>query len=237
MLTHKPLIIGHRGSYPENRIAGFKNSIKHGCRMIECDVRLTKDIVPVLLHDKSINRVCPGHYGYIHDISSNELEKYKIPTFDCFAQWTIENDINIAIELKDLGNNKTNNILSDKVVEIISKYDIIDRSYIISFNKDIIKYTKESYPFITTSIIFPYSFRKCFQLCDIYKSDHLWMHHERINKYLVEKAKQYNKKIYAWTVNDIYCMEKLCKLGVDGIVTDTPYILNSLLKSEEILKV
>lgn len=229
-----PKIIAHRGSYPENRIAGFKNSVKQGCNMIECDIRLTKNNIPVVLHDKSINRVCPGNYGYIHDILCIELEKYKIPTFDSLAKWTTEHNINIAIELKDLGNNKLNTILADKVVDIISKYNIIEKSYIISFNKDLIKYTKESYPFITTSIIFPFSFKNAFQLCDIYKSDHLWMHHKRINKYIVEKARQYHRKIYAWTVNDISHMERLSKLGVDGIVTDNPGVLSALLKSEEI---
>lgn len=237
LLQQIPKIIAHRGSQPENRISGFINGIKQGCHMVECDVRLNRDAVPFVLHDKTINRVCQGYNGSIENLSLDDLSKYDIPSFNCLAKLIREYNITIAVELKDLGSIRKNTILADKVIDIISEHNIIDKSYIISFNKELIKYTKEAYPIITTAIILPIFFKSPFQLCDTYKSDHLWMYHRIISKYLVEKARNYHKKIYAWTVNDVYQMERLCKLGVDGIVTDYPGVLNSLLKSDELLKI
>jgi glycerophosphoryl diester phosphodiesterase len=47
----------------------------------------------------------------------------------------------------------------------------------------------------------------------------------------VQKAKQKGKKIFVWTVNYPAEMKKLIDLGVDGIITDVPDILKSVLES------
>jgi len=52
-------VIAHRGwptRYPENSLAGFSAAIDHGARILECDVQLTADRVPVLIHDATLDR-------------------------------------------------------------------------------------------------------------------------------------------------------------------------------------
>src|SRR5215203_4591210 len=54
-----PLIIAHRGASavaPENTMAAFREAIADGADGIEFDVRLTKDLVPVVIHDNSLRR-------------------------------------------------------------------------------------------------------------------------------------------------------------------------------------
>ena len=57
--------INHRGWYecPEDTITAYKQSALHGFDYVECDVRLTSDGVPVLLHDASINRTARNADG------------------------------------------------------------------------------------------------------------------------------------------------------------------------------
>lgn len=58
-----PQWIGHRGAAaraPENTLAGFRRAAADGARWIECDVRLTADGVPVLLHDATLERTTDG---------------------------------------------------------------------------------------------------------------------------------------------------------------------------------
>ena len=53
------MVAGHRGdsaNYPENTMAAFRAAIEAGADMIETDVRLTRDGVPVLIHDKLVDR-------------------------------------------------------------------------------------------------------------------------------------------------------------------------------------
>ena len=54
-----PFWIAHRGAgklAPENTLAAFRLGARHGYRMFECDVKLSADGVPFLLHDDSLTR-------------------------------------------------------------------------------------------------------------------------------------------------------------------------------------
>jgi glycerophosphoryl diester phosphodiesterase len=52
--TKRPLVIAHRGSsgtLPEHTIQAYQRAIEEGADVIECDVTLTQDLVPVCLHE------------------------------------------------------------------------------------------------------------------------------------------------------------------------------------------
>lgn len=54
-----PRLIAHRGGAllaPENTLPAFAEAARRGYRAVECDVALTRDGVPVLLHDRSLKR-------------------------------------------------------------------------------------------------------------------------------------------------------------------------------------
>ena len=58
-----PLWIAHRGAgklAPENTLAAFRLGAAHGYRAFECDVKLSADGVPFLLHDDTLERTSNG---------------------------------------------------------------------------------------------------------------------------------------------------------------------------------
>jgi len=58
-----PRILAHRGGgtlAPENTLAGFRCGLEHGYRAAEFDVMLTRDEVPILMHDPQRGRTLPG---------------------------------------------------------------------------------------------------------------------------------------------------------------------------------
>ena len=58
-----PFWIAHRGAgklAPENTLAAFRLGAAHGWRMFECDVKLSADGVPFLLHDATLERTTNG---------------------------------------------------------------------------------------------------------------------------------------------------------------------------------
>ena len=60
-------VFGHRGfsgEYPENTMLAFQKAVEAGCEGIELDVQLTKDLVPVIMHDEKVDRTTDGN-GYI----------------------------------------------------------------------------------------------------------------------------------------------------------------------------
>ena len=106
--------INHRGyvDAPENTLSAFRLSREMGFSMVECDVSFTKDGVPVLLHDSTINRTSNGK-GNIRDLTLDEVKQYdfgswkdaqyageQIPTFDEFLQLCKQLDIHPYVEIK-----------------------------------------------------------------------------------------------------------------------------------------
>ncbi|WP_338033462.1 glycerophosphodiester phosphodiesterase [Jeotgalibaca caeni] len=110
MVAHR----GSKGTAPENTIAAFKEALRVGSDGIELDVHLSKDGIPVVIHDESINRTTNGK-GYVKDLTVAELQQYdagswfhtrfsgeKIPTLEEVMEVLIEHDFEgmLNIELK-----------------------------------------------------------------------------------------------------------------------------------------
>lgn len=67
--------VAHRGypaRYPENTRLGFEQALAAGARYLEADLQLTADGVPVLFHDRTLDRLC-GRPGVIHRHTLAEL--------------------------------------------------------------------------------------------------------------------------------------------------------------------
>jgi glycerophosphoryl diester phosphodiesterase len=98
-LSHNPItkqldgwLYAHRGLHdnkteaPENSLLAFSRAVEHGYG-IELDVQLTKDLVPIVLHDYNLKRACNIDVK-VADYNYEELQKFrlfnsqeKIPTF------------------------------------------------------------------------------------------------------------------------------------------------------------
>ncbi|WP_257669292.1 glycerophosphodiester phosphodiesterase family protein [Parapedobacter tibetensis] len=97
-----PLVSAHRGGptakFPENAIETFENSLRQHPVIIECDVRVTKDSVLVLMHDETVDRTTTAT-GKVHEYDLVALKKlrlkdpdgqvtaYRIPTLDEALRW------------------------------------------------------------------------------------------------------------------------------------------------------
>ncbi len=73
-------LVAHRGyaaSYPENTELALRAAVEAGARLIEFDVQLTRDGVPVLLHDDNFARTA-GHPAYINEIDFSALTDFDV---------------------------------------------------------------------------------------------------------------------------------------------------------------
>lgn len=76
------MIAAHRGDWyfaPENSIQGFQNCIDMGVDIIEVDVRLSKDGVPVIVHDLTLDRTTNGT-GKVEDWTLDSLKTLYLKT-------------------------------------------------------------------------------------------------------------------------------------------------------------
>src|SRR2546423_441186 len=70
-----PLIIGHRGAAavaPENTLVSFTRAFADGADGIEFDVRLSRDHIPVVIHDATLKRTA-ARAGFVATLTAEEL--------------------------------------------------------------------------------------------------------------------------------------------------------------------
>ena len=70
-----PAVVAHRGASstrPENTLASLEEALRLGARIVEFDVRLTRDGVPVVIHDPAVDRTTDGG-GLVHDLTAAEI--------------------------------------------------------------------------------------------------------------------------------------------------------------------
>ncbi|MFC9329692.1 glycerophosphodiester phosphodiesterase [Kitasatospora sp. NPDC057015] len=76
----QPVVIGHRGapgSAPENTMASFEAALRGGADWLETDVQTTRDGVPVLMHDSSVDRVTDGK-GEVAELTAAQIAGLRV---------------------------------------------------------------------------------------------------------------------------------------------------------------
>jgi glycerophosphoryl diester phosphodiesterase len=110
-----PRWIAHRGAgklAPENTLAAFRVGASHGYRAFECDVKLSADGVPFLLHDETLQRTTNGH-GLAARLSWSELSRFDagswhgrgfagepLPSLETISRYCLGNGFSLNIEIK-----------------------------------------------------------------------------------------------------------------------------------------
>lgn len=147
--------INHRGWYeaPENTLSAYRESYNHGFKYVECDVQFTKDGIPVLLHDDTIDRTSNGSgtlsqmtyeellqydFSYDDNDSSVDFSAYrgeKIPTFVEFIALCKELGLHPYIEIKG----SITEAEAQMLVKIVSDAGMLDNVSWLSFSGDALK--------------------------------------------------------------------------------------------------
>jgi len=99
----RPTFIAHRGyaaSFPENTLIALDAARQAGAQFIEVDIQLSKDLVPVLFHDRDLQRLCQQQ-GVIHDYTFEELKKFNVTDIEKFSDIYADNKITSLQELID----------------------------------------------------------------------------------------------------------------------------------------
>ena len=157
------LLGSHRGDrthYPENTMSAFRYSVELGLDAIETDVRMTKDGQLVLMHDRDVARTTNGK-GNVDELTLDELRRLdagfwkgpehvgqRIPTVEEFLELMAPTGMIVNWELKEypteLGDRAY--ICADKLVALIDKYGMAERSLMNSFSQKMLEYVADKWP-------------------------------------------------------------------------------------------
>jgi glycerophosphoryl diester phosphodiesterase len=149
-----PFVSGHRGGinkgYPENSIEAFANTLRHTPAMFEIDPRLSKDGVPVLMHDATLERTTTGK-GKVGDYTLAELKQLylkdvdgnvtqaRIPTLEEAIRWAKGKTV-LSLDKKDVPFDTTLAIIKRNNAEgyvMVTVHSAKEAVYYHERNKDI----------------------------------------------------------------------------------------------------
>ena len=222
-------IIGHRGAITyahENTLSSVYALKLMNCKWIEADVLLTKDEIPVMFHDKEMNRLTNIH-GSISDYNYRDIKKAilqntisKIPLLKEFVDLCSKLSINIMLELKDYSNDARN--LVRKVVSIIKNYNNID-VVICSYSISVLKYLNIMYPFKNILYIVDKIPDNWYEIIQEYKCSGISINYNYNDLDDIVKCANIIPT-FCFTINDSHKYNNLVNTNVKGIITDKPEI-------------
>ncbi|HOO55984.1 MAG TPA: glycerophosphodiester phosphodiesterase family protein [bacterium] len=237
---YKTRIIAHRGASayaPENTMAAFKAALDLKAEMFELDIHKTLDGKFVVIHDDTTERttgfigaVAFMNYSTIKNLDAGSLfnEKFKgepVPLLKDVLKWA-KGKIQVNIEIKSAGCEKA-------VVAYINKIDMKNDIIVTSFHHEYLKTIKEMDPDIRTGALVK-DITSPSQLDEIIEACHPDAVNPRyilVNKKIVKEAHKRGLAVNPYTVNDAISMKKLISAGVDGIITNYPDVLRTVLEN------
>ncbi|MCF3941703.1 glycerophosphodiester phosphodiesterase [Oceanobacillus sp. APA_J-5(13-2)] len=229
------MIFAHRGASkyaPENTLPAFRLAYQMEADGIETDIQLTKDGIPILIHDEDLRRTTNGR-GHIKDYHLEELKTLdagayfaatfigtRILTLEEFLEWASDKPLHLNLELK---NNKIDyEDIEIKVLDAIRKYQVKQRTTISSFNPESVKRMRQLDH--TLDVAFLRS-GKHPNLADYAKelgASSLHVKHTLLTPSLVKACEAAHLPIRVYTVNRTISIKKCLKLHCSGIITDVP---------------
>lgn len=227
---------GFKSRYPENTMLAFKKAYEEGIDGIEFDVHLTKDNEIVIMHDENTLRTT-GKDAYIKDLTFEELRELnaayyyegldeKVPSLREYFEFIKDKKIITNIELKNSIFRYEN--IEEKVCNLIDEFEIEDYIIISSFNHQSILKVKEIKPslkcaLLTESVLIePWNY--------VSKEGIEYFHPmvQTVSKEDVKKCQDNNVKVNVWFGKEAFDFKEAKDLGVDGLITDYPDLINKL---------
>ena len=249
--TSHPLIIAHRGASsraPENTLAAFRRAIDDGADGVEFDVRLSKDGVPVVIHDATLGRTA-GIKKRVADLTAEELSRLDAGSWFNVAHpararsefaregvsslrtvlETVESSPGpIYVELKCEAERDLSPLI-DAVCNEIEQSPFLNRIILKSFRLGVIPQVRAVLPDVRTAALFAPQvmrfLRKEKYLINIARelgADHLSLHKSLVNRKLIRKAEKYGMPVTVWTANSPRWIARATKQGVFAIITNDP---------------
>lgn len=209
-------IIGHRGARglaPENTLVSLRKAIQHHVDMIEFDVRVTSDGVPILHHDPDVTEPSGNRYS-IADNSFLQLKQYQedLATLDEAVQVAGRTALYIEVKphvptkpiIKTLGNNPP------------AQFTLASKS------QKTLRELHKAFPESPTIVIEPWSGLRARWRARQVDTKVVAMNQRFLWWGFIRGFKNSDWQLYAYTLNDPRKAVRWARWGLSGVVTDYP---------------
>lgn len=230
-----PLWIAHRGAgklAPENTLAAFRLGATHGYRAYECDVKLSGDGVPFLLHDAELERTTSGR-GRAADHPWAELSRLDAggwhsrayageppPTLGAIAAFVRGNGHLLNIEIKPTPGDEelTGQVVAEATTRLWQGADA--PPLLSSFQPAALLGAREAAPALPRALLLDTAWPGCLEMAASLGCVAVVTNHRIMDAALRERLRADGLRALCYTVNEPEDVARLRALGVDGLITD-----------------
>ena len=247
LFPHVPAVIAHRGASrraPENTLEAFGLALELGAHAVELDVMLSRDRVPVVIHDTHLERTTDGT-GRVQDRAWAELRELdagskfssafrgaRIPQLQHVLE-EIGRRAWINIELKNYATRGDR--LEQVVVDMLERMGLQHKVLLSSFNPLSLGRAARLAPNVPRGLLtmpsMPIFLREGW-FAFVAKPQSYNLHVDQTSVQSLRAAHARGARVCAWTVNDPTDAVRLAAQGVDGIITDEPDVILAAIGRE-----
>lgn len=230
-----PRWIAHRGAgklAPENTLAAFRLGASHGYRMFECDVKLSQDDVPFLMHDADLQRTTnstgiggdqPWHALSQHDAGSWHSRAYAgegLPCLQNIARFCLNNGHLLNIEIKPTPGTErhTGEVVAQHAARLWAQAAI--PPLLTSFAVAALEGARSVAPELPRGLLLDKPQADWLELAGELACVAVVCHYSMWDDASVAAAHQAGLRCLSYTVNDEWITQRLLALQTDGIITD-----------------
>lgn len=234
-----PLWIAHRGAgrlAPENTLAAFRAGAALGWRAFECDVKLSADGVPFLLHDATLERTTSGH-GTAGERSWSELSRLDaggwhsrgyagepLPTLAAVARYVQRNGYALNVEIKPTPGleQATGEAVGDACAALWADAAAAADSSLLfsSFRPESLLGAKASAPQVPRALLLDSLWPGWLDFARSLGCVAAVARHDLIDAALVAQLHGAGMRLLSYTVNEPEVARRLLALGVCGLISD-----------------
>lgn len=241
-MNHPPILrVAHRGAsaqYPENTLLAFRRAIEQGVDALELDIHRTADDELVVIHDSTLERTTNGH-GNIHNHRLQEIRQLdagqgeKIPLLDEVIQLARAAQIRLFVEVK--GATEAEELaIAESTVRALEVGNFLDQVIVTSFSPSALLRAKALQPELSTMLdpspqdgtLTPRQI--CAQALRA-SANCLSYDFRFITPAIATECQLTGLALWPWDPDEPEDIRQLIKLGVPGILTNRPDVLNKVL--------
>ncbi len=235
-----PKILGHRGCAgyaPENTLEAIHTAADMGIDWVELDVKLTKDEVPIIFHDETLERTT-NTSGNVAEKTYKELKELdcgswygesfigvKIPTLEEAIEVLIDRGLGLNLEIKPCPGRERDT--AEVALDLLSTiWDDHDRLLISSFQHVSLESAMEIAEDWHRGFLLPEEWPENWaEMAEYLQVSTINVNASSIKREQIESAMDMEKQILAYTVNEPDQARVLQSWGVDGFFSDTPDVI------------
>jgi glycerophosphoryl diester phosphodiesterase len=241
-----PVAIAHRGGAklrPENTLPAFEHALTLGVDALECDVHLSRDGEPVLIHDATLDRTTDA-FGPVSGLTADELSRvdagYRFGASERFPfrgrgvsvprlSALLDRSAGVPVIVEIKGEDPR---IANRVIDVVSACAAEGRIVLAGFSQVVLATARRRAPDLVTSasrLEVQAALRRAyvrlapsragFQLMQV----PLRLRGQRVlSRTFVRVLRRAGIPVQAWIVDEIEDMQRVLDWGVTGIISDRP---------------